>query len=262
MVAKHNPRQGMKREEIARCAERQDSYAWQLRLEGYSLKEIAEALGSSQGVAASRIRRYRRRHGLGVDRVPPVRIGQRYPLTKAQARARGIWNAGDVENRRHRCQRNSVLPSKHWHGYTAIQKGSEHGHWGTHLRRLTIAAVMVGLMITVMGTGAVSAQGNGQEREGHGGESFKMSDLRDTICQPIDAKLGAGACTATVIFLAPLGVCFGLWVGGVRHPMALSGGAAVGMCGAGALVFPSALMIGGFLIAAAGAGGGMLLIRR
>ena len=95
MVAKHNPRQGMKREEIARCAERQDSYAWQLRLEGYSLKEIAEALGSSQGVAASRIRRYRRRHGLGVDQAPPVRIGQRYPLTKAQgAAALELWRNG------------------------------------------------------------------------------------------------------------------------------------------------------------------------
>ena len=123
-------------------------------------------------------------------------------------------------------------------------------------------AVLVGLMIAVMGTGAVSAQGNGQEREGHGGESFKMSDLRDTICQPLDSKLGPGACSATVIFLVPMAVAGGMWIGGIRHPFALSGGAAVGMCGAGALVFPSALMIGGFLIAAAGAGGGMLLIRR
>ena len=89
-----------------------------------------------------------------------------------------------------------------------------------------------------------------------------MSDLRDTICQPLDSKLGPGACSATVIFLVPMAVAGGMWIGGVRHPMALSGGAAVGMCGAGALVFPNALMIGGFLIAAAGAGGGMLLIRR
>ena len=123
-------------------------------------------------------------------------------------------------------------------------------------------AVLVGLMITVMGTGAVSAQGNSQEREGHGGESFKMSDLRDTICQPLDSKLGPGACSATVIFLVPLAVAGGMWVGGVRHPFALSGGAAVGMAGAGALVFPNVIMISGFLIAATGMGGGMLLLRR
>ena len=155
-----------------------------------------------------------------------------------------------------------MLPSKHWHGYTAIQKGSEHGHWGTHLRRLTIAAVMVGLMITVMGTGAVSAQGNGQEREGHGGESFKMSDLRGTICAPVDSKLGPGACSATVIFLAPLAVVFGLWVGHIKHPMVLSGAAITAMAGTAAVLYPNPIMVSGFIICSLGAGALMLLIRR
>ena len=129
------------------------------------------------------------------------------------------------------------------------------------MRRITIA-VMLTLLIAVLGTGAVSAQGNGQEREGHGGESFKMSDLRDTICQPLDSKLGPGACSATVVFLVPLAVFGGMWVGGIRHPFALSGGAVVGMCGAAALVFPSVIMVTGFLIAAAGAGAGMLVLKR
>ena len=127
------------------------------------------------------------------------------------------------------------------------------------MKRLALLAVIL-MMLAV--PGIASAQGNGQEREGHGGESFKMADLRDTICQPIDSKLGPGACSATVIFLVPMAIFGGMWVGGIRHPFALSGGAVVGMCGAAALVFPNVIMVTGFLIAAAGAGATMLVLKR
>ena len=46
-------------------------------------------------------------------------------------------------------------------------------------------AVML-LMITLPGV-ASAQEADGR---GHGGESFKMYDLRDTICAPIDSKLG------------------------------------------------------------------------
>ena len=108
--------------------------------------------------------------------------------------------------------------------------------------------------------GIASAQES--DGRGHGGESFRMSDLRGTICAPIDSKLGGGACEALVIFIVPMAVAGGMWVGGLRHPFVLSGGAAVGMAGAAALVFPNVIMISGFLIAATGMGGGMVLLRR
>ena len=89
----HSPHRGMTRGEIARCAARQDSFAWELRQQGLSLKEIAEALGSSPGVANARIRRHKRRHGLTT---PAPRVGSRYPLTKAQGQeALSRWQAGE-----------------------------------------------------------------------------------------------------------------------------------------------------------------------
>ena len=105
------------------------------------------------------------------------------------------------------------------------------------MRRITIA-VMLTLLIAVLGTGVASAQGN-SDGDARGLGQHSRGDLRDTICGPVDAKLGAGACTATVIFLAPLAVVGGLFVGGRQTPFVLSGSAGVAMCGAGALIFPN-----------------------
>ena len=91
-----SPFKGQTRQGITREMERLDAFSWQLRMQGYSLAEIGAALDSSLGVAAARIRRYRRRHGLGVDQAPPLRIGQRFPLTKRQAaEALERWRAGE-----------------------------------------------------------------------------------------------------------------------------------------------------------------------
>ena len=95
------------------------------------------------------------------------------------------------------------------------------------------------------------------------GPSHKREGIRGTMCAPIGMILGENACTPLMVFVPPLIIAvLLLFVFSVTNPMVLGGVTVVTMAGMGAFMMPNPIMVIGFIIAAAGLGALMLLIRR
>ena len=86
--------------------------------------------------------------------------------------------------------------------------------------------------------------------------------LKDTICLMPNTILGEGACTPIAVFIPPVVAVAFLLAAGVRHPMVLSGVGIVVLTGMAALMIPGPIMIVGFVVASAGVGGLLLLLKR
>ena len=95
------------------------------------------------------------------------------------------------------------------------------------------------------------------------GPSHERSGIRGTMCAPMDMILGESACTPLLVFVPPLIIAaLLLLVFGVTNPMVLGGVSVATMAGMSAFMMPNPVLIIGFIIAAAGLGALMLLIRR
>ena len=95
-----SPFKGQTRQGITREMERLDAFSWQLRMQGYSLREIGTALDSSLGVANARIRRHKPPPWAGCTiRQPPLRIGSAIPTDQGDKRQEALstlagWGIG------------------------------------------------------------------------------------------------------------------------------------------------------------------------
>ena len=135
------------------------------------------------------------------------------------------------------------------------------GHWNGVGHALAIGLVGAVVFLAIS-TPVVEAQGESVDPDEPRQGAFQLPDLRGTVCGPIDLIMGDAACTPIALFVAPLGLIGGLVFAGTRNPMLLSGAAALAMALASLVVLPSPILVGGFLLAAAGMGAIMLLIRR
>ena len=90
-----------------------------------------------------------------------------------------------------------------------------------------------------------------------------QGSLKRTICAMPDMVLGPGACVPMVVILSPLiAVIMMFTLFGIKNPMVLSGVGMVVMIFMSAIIMPTPIMIGGFIVAAFGVGVWLLILRR
>ena len=108
----------------------------------------------------------------------------------------------------------------------------------------------------------ISVGSPGDDTKDGGVGVHRRGSIKGTICALPDMILGGGFCGPLMVFIPPLVLVVVLLGVGVSSPIVLAGVGITAMVGMAAIVLPGPIMIVAFVVAAAGSGAFVLMMRR